>query len=560
MSAPYQEAIPKDDSTQPRASDFEATVGNPSDSEKSSLNSASKIQEVSKVRWILVCAGLFLGALLYGLDTTIAASVQGPILLSLGEIDKLAWVGIGFPMGAVAVILLIGRFYSLFEIKYLMIGAVITFEAGSALCGAAPSMNAMIVGRVIAGMGGAGMYLGALTYISIFTPLATRPIYNALIGLCWGTGCILGPLIGGGFAVSSATWRWAFYINLPLAAALSPIYIFLFPKHCSTPTIPTVTKLATIDWIGVTLNASVFTLFQVVLTFSGSTWKWTEAGPIALWASFAVCLTLYVIQQTFSIFTTPEKRIFPVHFLKSRTMILLYVGTAAAATGLAVGVYYIPLFFQFTRGDSAIKAAIRLLPFIVLNVFFVMFSGAILPMVAKGLYAPFYLATGIFTLIGGVLMYRVHVSTGVTSIYGFEILVAIGSGLTMQVAYSVAVAKAAKEDAQNAIGFINTAQIGTIAISLSIAASVFQNRGFINLRDALAGYNFTEDELRGALSGVQSAILKGGNAVVTQKAIEAIAKTIDSIWILVIAAGAVAFVCGVTMKWEKVDMEMVAGG
>lgn len=62
----------------------------------------------------------------------------------------------------------------------------------------------------------------ALTYISIFTPLATRPIYNALIGLCWGTGCILGPLIGGGFAVSSATWRWAFYINLPLAAALSP--------------------------------------------------------------------------------------------------------------------------------------------------------------------------------------------------------------------------------------------------------------------------------------------------------------------------------------------------
>lgn len=160
MSAPYQEAIPKDESTQPRASDFEATVGNPSDSEKSSLNSASKIQEISKVRWILVCAGLFLGALLYGLDTTIAASVQGPILLSLGEIDKLAWVGIGFPMGAVAVILLIGRFYSLFEIKYLMIGAVITFEAGSALCGAAPSMNAMIVGRVIAGMGGAGMYLG----------------------------------------------------------------------------------------------------------------------------------------------------------------------------------------------------------------------------------------------------------------------------------------------------------------------------------------------------------------------------------------------------------------
>ncbi|KAF8851688.1 MFS general substrate transporter [Acephala macrosclerotiorum] len=502
--------------------------------------------------------GLFLGALLYGLDTTIAASVQGPILESLGEIDKLAWVGIGFPMGAVAVILLIGRFYGLFEIKYLMIGAVITFEAGSALCGAAPSMNAMIVGRVIAGMGGAGMYLGALTYISVFTPLATRPIYNALIGLCWGTGCILGPLIGGGFAVSRATWRWAFYINLPLAAALSPIYIFLFPRHCATPSQSTATKLREIDWLGVTLNASVFTLFQVVLTFSGSTWKWTKAGPIALWAAFSVFLVAYIIQQSFSILTTPTNRIFPLHFLKSRTMILLYVGTAAAATGLAIGVYYVPIFFQFTRGDSAIKAAIRLLPFIVLNVFFVMFSGAVMPMVGR--YAPFYLATGVFCLVGGALMHGIDVHTSVGKIYGYEILLAIGSGLTMQVAYSVAVAKVPKEDAQNAIGFINTAQIGTIAISLSIAASIFQNRGYINLRDALQGFGFTEDELRGALSGIQSAVLKGGNADVTAKAIDAIVKTIDDIWIMSIAAGAVAFVCGLAMRWEKVNMEMVAGG
>lgn len=160
MSAPVQEPVLKDEATPPHVSDVEKTPGGPSDSENSSLTSDGKPAPVSKVRWMLVCMGLFLGALLYGLDTTIAASVQGPILESLGEIDKLAWVGIGFPMGAVAVILLIGRFYGLFEIKYLMIGAVITFEAGSALCGAAPSMNAMIVGRVIAGMGGAGMYLG----------------------------------------------------------------------------------------------------------------------------------------------------------------------------------------------------------------------------------------------------------------------------------------------------------------------------------------------------------------------------------------------------------------
>ena len=95
-----------------------------------------------------------------GLDTTIAADVQASVYEDLGEIQKLPWVGIGFPMGSVAVILLVGKLYGTFEIKWLIIASIVTFEAGSALCGAAPTSNALIVGRVIAGIGGAGMYIG----------------------------------------------------------------------------------------------------------------------------------------------------------------------------------------------------------------------------------------------------------------------------------------------------------------------------------------------------------------------------------------------------------------
>jgi MFS family permease len=95
-----------------------------------------------------------------GLDTTIAADVQASVYKDLGEIQKLPWVGIGFPMGSVAIILLVGKLYGTFEIKWLIIAAIISFEAGSALCGAAPNTNALIVGRVLAGMGGAGMYIG----------------------------------------------------------------------------------------------------------------------------------------------------------------------------------------------------------------------------------------------------------------------------------------------------------------------------------------------------------------------------------------------------------------
>jgi MFS family permease len=386
-----------------------------------------------------------------------------------------------------------------------------------------------------------------------------RPIYNALMGLCWGTGCILGPLIGGGFAVSSATWRWAFYINLPLAAATSPIYVFLFPKYNPKSEVSGWTKLKQIDWVGAAFNASLFTLFQIVLTFSGSTWKWNSAGPITIWILLGLIMIAWGFQQTYSIFTTPEHRLFPVQFVRSRSMLLLFIATAGTSTGMSVAVYFLPLFFQFTRGDSAIQAAVRLLPFICIFIFFVMLSGALLPVIGR--YQPFYIISGIFLVTGAALMHTVNASTSTSEIYSFEVLMAIGAGFTMQSGYSIAAAKVQEHEIQSAIGFINVAQIGTGAICLSIAGNIFQNVGFINVRNALASYSISESEIRAALGGAQSVILSStGDATMRKLALDAIIQTMQSIWILSLTGGAVVLVCGILMRPEKLNLSMTAGG
>ncbi len=132
-------------------------------------------------KWVLTCVVLYLGALLYGktwltpsatprtsvhtdavkgLDTTIAADVQAQAYESLGHIENLPWIGLAFPMASAAMILPLGRAYGLFDVKALVIASVCLFEIGSAICGAAPTSNALIVGRAVAGIGGAGMYLG----------------------------------------------------------------------------------------------------------------------------------------------------------------------------------------------------------------------------------------------------------------------------------------------------------------------------------------------------------------------------------------------------------------
>lgn len=110
-------------------------------------------------RWILVCFSLYVSSFLYGLDTTIAADVQGAIIESFGNVSALAWVGTGFPLGSVSMTLIIGASYNRFDMKWLYLVSFITFEAASALCGAAPTMDVLIVGRVIAGMGGSGIYV-----------------------------------------------------------------------------------------------------------------------------------------------------------------------------------------------------------------------------------------------------------------------------------------------------------------------------------------------------------------------------------------------------------------
>lgn len=161
-------------------------------------------------------------------------------------------------------------------------------------------------------------------------------------------------------------------------------------------------------------------------------------------------------------------------------------------------------------------------------------------------------------LVGGSLMHTVTTSSTAATIYGFEILIAIGSGLVGQIGYSVAAAKVKASEVPAAISFINVAQIGSIAISLTIAGAIFQNLGYSFLKEALVEYSFSDAELRDALAGFQSAILAHGDGAVVELAIGAIVKTISRIFALAIAAGSLTLVSALFMKREKLELNPAA--
>ncbi|KAI2609867.1 major facilitator superfamily domain-containing protein [Hypoxylon fragiforme] len=520
------------------------------DPEAGPEDNKSNGRTIRGVRWILICTAIYTTCMLYGLDTTIAADVQAPIIEALGHVEQLAWVGAGFPLGSVCVILLLGKLYEMFNTKWNFMAAVVLFEAGSALCGAAPTMNALIVGRVITGMGGSGIYLGSLQYVAIMTGEKERGFYMSLVGAFWGLGSVLGPVIGGAFTESPATWRWAFYINLPIGAFAIVAFILFLPPFHPIQGVTIQKRLATLDFVGFILGCGTWVTFLLAFTMAGSTWPWNDGRTIATLVVFGVLLVSYILQQYFAIFTTPSRRLFPGHLLRDRTQVLLYVVTAAGTTSLFVVVYYLPIYFQFVNGDNAIMAAVRLLPFVCITVAVSISAGSFLHLIK--VYMAIYIIGGIFLIAGGgPLMVYLDTNSTAGLIYGMTILIAVGSGLSMTIAYTIATLTLESEDVGAGLSLQNVSQIGGQVIALAIAGQIYQSTGFRNLSEVLAGYGYTDSEIQGAVAGAQSDLFSKLSGELREEAVIAITKAMQMTFVLVPVAGGIMLIAALCMKREK---------
>ncbi|KAI4868536.1 major facilitator superfamily domain-containing protein [Hypoxylon rubiginosum] len=510
----------------------------------------NKGRSIRGIRWLLLCIAIYTTCFLYGLDTTIAADIQGPIVETLGHVEQLAWVGAGFPLGSVCVILLLGKLYNTFNTKWNFIVTVVLFEVGSAICGSAPSMNAMIVGRVIAGIGGSGIYLGSLQYIALMAGEKERGFYMSLIGAFWGVGSVLGPVIGGAFVESSATWRWAFYVNLPIGALTIPAFLVFLPSFHPSQGSTIRERLATIDFAGFLLGCGTWVSFLLVFTMAGGAWPWDDGRTIATLVVFGVLLIAYVLQQYFAIFTTPAKRLFPGHLLRNRTQVLLYIVTAAGGTTLYVIIYYIPIYFQFVNGDGAVMAAVRLLPFVCIAVTVSIFAGSFLHLIK--VYMAIYLIAGIlFVAGGGPLMVYLDPGSATGLIYGLTVIIAAGCGLSMTSAYTIATLTLEPEDVGAGLNLQNVAQIGAQVIALAIAGQIYQSTSVRNLSAALAGHGYTDSEIRDAVAGAQSALFSSLSGELRDRAIQAIAGAMQTTLVLVPIAGSIMLIAALCMKRER---------
>ncbi|RBR23755.1 uncharacterized protein FIESC28_03460 [Fusarium coffeatum] len=435
-------------------------------------------------KWALSYTAMLSTTFLFALDNTIVADIQPAIIQDLGQIELLPWVGTGFALGTM-VVLPLSKAYGILSIRSLYLANILLFEAGSALCGAAPNMNAMILGRVIAGVGGAGMYAGTLTYVAVSTTMKERGAYMAGSTVVWGIGTVLGPVVGGAFAESSATWRWSqgFYINLVVGAVFCPAYLFLFPSIDPQPGRSLSDKLKMMDWPMTLTFLSGSTFLIMAISFGGTLYSWHSGAEIAFWTLSGILLVIAALLLRYHPGVCKEDQLWPARFLKMPVVMNLQLQVFLSGGVILTITYYIPLYFQFIRGDGPLDAGVRLLPLVISMIVATIVSGLLLPKTPY--FSPWYIGGSMFVLIGTSLMYTIDEHTDNANIYGYSIMVGFGAGCYVVIGFTILQSLVPSHEISNAVAVMTIAQNLGMVLFLSLCGTIFQNTAITGVGKAL---------------------------------------------------------------------------
>jgi EmrB/QacA subfamily drug resistance transporter len=298
---------------------------------------------------LIVFSGIMLGLFLAAIDQTIVATALPTIVGDLGGLDHLSWVVTAYLLAETVATPLFGKFGDLYGRKRLFQAAIVIFVAGSLLSGVAQSMSQLIAFRAVQGVGAGGLIVLAMALIADVVSPRQRGRYQGYIGAVFGTASVAGPLLGG-FLTDHLSWRWAFYVNLPLGILALVVTSAVLPRSIRL-------RRVRIDWLGTVLLSTAIVCLVLLTTWGGVDYAWGSGTIVGLGVAAVVLGIAFVLVER----RAPEPAI-PLRLFRNRTFVVASAVSLVIGMAMFGAITYLPTFLQVANGASASNSGLLVVP------------------------------------------------------------------------------------------------------------------------------------------------------------------------------------------------------
>ncbi|KHN96025.1 Major facilitator superfamily domain, general substrate transporter [Metarhizium album ARSEF 1941] len=378
------------------------------------------------MKLVLIITALCFGVFLMALDNSIIATAIPRITDEFHSLSDVGWYGSGYMLTGSSFQLLFGKFYTFWSVKWVFLSTIGVFELGSLVCGVAPNSMTLIIGRAVAGMGSAGIFAGALTILAYSVPLGKRPVYSAIIGSMWGISSVAGPLLGGVFT-DKLSWRWCFYINLPIGLVTVVVITIFFPDP-KRKKLPTTWKqrIWQMDPIGTAAFLPAVVCLLLALHWGGSQYSWDNPRITSLLMLAAVLILVFLyVQWRMQDNATVPPRIMKKQTVWASSLFEFFIGAC-----FLLATYFLPIWFQAVKGATPVKSGIMNIPMLLTVVISSVASGAVVS--SWGYYTPFIIGGAVVMPIGYGLMSTLAADSPAGAWIGYQVIAGVGVGIGMQ--------------------------------------------------------------------------------------------------------------------------------
>ncbi|KFA60621.1 hypothetical protein S40285_07940 [Stachybotrys chlorohalonatus IBT 40285] len=413
--------------------------------------------------------GICLAMFLISLDRTIITTAIPYMTSEFSSTRDIGWYGSSYLLTACAFQPVFGRVFLLFSANWSYLLAIFVLEIGSLICGVASDSVTLIIGRAIAGFGSAGILTGSFVLMAQAIPLKMRPVYTAFIGMMFGIGATCGPLFGGIFT-DLATWRWCFYINLPVGAVTIIAFLLFFkPKPMKHHGRPFWDKFLELDIVGNIILIGAAIMLFLALEFNLQGYPWSSASIIGLLCGFGVMVILFWAWQWWK----QDGALLPPAIVSQRSVAASCVMAFMIYGALLMMTFFLPLWLQGVLGDSALKSGVNMIPYFLVNAVASLSAGVFVSIV--GYYVPPCIVGNSIAVVGCGMLTTLSVNTTTAQWVGYQILVATGIGFSIQQGFmAVQTVLPADEIAIGTAAVVACQSFGG-AVFISVGNNIFQN-------------------------------------------------------------------------------------